>query len=837
MKNRYLFGTLAVSALFASCSNELETVVENVEQEIALEEVVGATLVSKGGSINLNGMESRATNGAFLKGDKLALAWYNVESSVSDEQTLEGWLAAMNSYASITEANKRIFANHKFTAQDGGQTFVTESNVYQGAHFVYFPYQYEPKIAKKVVDVNSLAFDAKPADDKNSTSDASYDMANKAFYLSAQDFLMAGENGNINEETGVLEAEFVLQPVVNALRINATPMFEETSDDLKKLKITKIQVKSGQEVFANALEINPAQIPAVIRDQNGNILVADTRSAIEDYAAEATKTYTKSLDREIAAAYDLSEVRNMNIFTLPTSTSYTGNEGNALSIKVFVESENGIQGEFDIKRNSRNTEENKETIKTLEERLGTTADYTLTKIVKTVAGQWTHNNLKVELTEDNVNFTWDIDGKPQWDDAVALAEEIGKDVEFNLVGDVDFTETINFPSTCKVTVIGEGAMNFKGAEMVWPAGANVDLTNASVKIASGTTLTINGAKGARNELDANVTNEGTIVLNEYGTVKTVDNLKGRIEVKYGSYVITGENKGIVAYVLTGKDKAREINNLININTVEGIASVNTLVVNSKKTLDLDLTDPAEAGVYDPYTGTTGNVDEVELEDLSNINVEMNGGSIVGGAKTAVGNISVLKGTNTIKDVIPAGITIEAGATLNIDASVNTSTGIKNELNMEAIDITVKGILNVEAKTHINNLKNTGKVDATGYLLHCVGICDNTGTSIGDVKVCDCGPEVQPTDYEGLETAVYNAFNNWKEITQLDPFDAVAVVNQVNANNNSEAVVNFYNALKAWYDAKVADGILNVNLPERGSVEELHITLYNSMAEAEKKLEF
>ena len=95
MKRNYLFGTLAFAAMLASCNNEIDTVAEVVEQEVAMEEVVGATLVSEGLTIKLDGMDSRAANGLWLAGDKLGLAWYNVESSISVEQTKASWESSM----------------------------------------------------------------------------------------------------------------------------------------------------------------------------------------------------------------------------------------------------------------------------------------------------------------------------------------------------------------------------------------------------------------------------------------------------------------------------------------------------------------------------------------------------------------------------------------------------------------------------------------------------------------------------------------------------------------------------------------------------------------------
>ena len=708
MKKNYLFGSLAFAALLASCSNELETATEAVKQEVAMEEVVGATLVSEGLSIKLNGMESRAANGAWLAGDKLGLAWYNVENSISEEQTTTSWALAMENYATLTEQNYRIFANHKFTAQEGSSEFVTESNVYQGAHFVYFPYKYESKISKKVVDVNSDAFSVKPEGDTANASDESFDMANKAFQLSAQDFI-----SEVNED-GVLEQEFVLEPMVNSLRIKATPKFEDSSDDLKKLTIKRIEVKSTQDVFSNQLTINPAEVPAVVLDEENEIDHEATKLALNTYAMNASgKEYTKTLTRNVEAVYDLTATRNMNIFTLPTKSGYTGGEGNGLSIKVYVESENGLQGNFDIKRNSRNTTTNKTTINTLEERLGATSPYTLQGIVKTTAGKWTHTNLNVELTENNVNFTWNIADINQWNDAVALASEIGKDVEFNLVGDVEFEgTTVNFP-TCKLTVVGSKALVLKGAAMEWPADANVDLTAANIIVEEGTTLAINGTAEKRNALVANVTNKGTIALNEYAKISKkdngqIENANARIEVKYGSYVYA--NSGIVAFEVETETPAYQINNLItddNTDTDDGQALVNTLVVNEGEVLNLSASSEAKT-TYDPYSGTTITVPAVYLTSLSAIDIEMNGGSIIAGVhdEKSVNNVDVKSGVNVIKDATIVGnLNVATGAEVTIDATEHShgTSLVKHE--KEIGEILNDGLITAATTVVTNNIDN------------------------------------------------------------------------------------------------------------------------------------
>ena len=276
MKKQYLFSALAFSAFLASCSNEIETVAESVKPEAEMEEVVGATLVSKGMSIDVNGPESRQTKEGWEETDLLGMGWYNVGDRISDEQTIAGWEATM---ANPSYTEHRIFANHKFI------NFATESNVYQGAHFVYFPYQRETKIQQKVVKANALDYAVSAAE---SMTDAEYDLYNRAFQLSAQDFV----SGNDVDDNGELKKQFRLSPMVNGMTVNAIPTLEETATAIKGLKVTSVEILSQQNgTFAEVFAIKPNLIPAVVRTEEGDIDGTATDAALDAYIKGAEKSY------------------------------------------------------------------------------------------------------------------------------------------------------------------------------------------------------------------------------------------------------------------------------------------------------------------------------------------------------------------------------------------------------------------------------------------------------------------------------------------------------------------------------------------------------------------
>ena len=791
MKKQYLFGVLAVSAAFASCNNEIETVTENMKPEAEMEKVVGATLVSKGMSIDVNGMESRRTGEGWEETDLLGMGWYNVNpTSISQEQTKADWEATMSN---SLWSEHRIFANHKFI------NFATESNVYQGAHFVYYPYQRETKIQQKVVKANALDFAVSSAEGMD---DALYDMYNRAFYLSAQDFVA----GNDVNENGELEKAFRLSPMVNGITIKAVPTLEETATSIKGLKIASVDIYSSQAPFAETFAIKPNLIPAVVRNPETNeIDGAKTDEALDAYIKGAEKTYVQHAVRNVAADYDLSAQRNINVFTFPTNKEFKdyANNGNKYTemITVNVVSEHGLTGSFSIGSSSVHTAKNKAAIQTLNGYLGTGKAASLQNVVRLSDGTWTTIALTTELDESNLTMNYNINNIDQWNDAVALASEIGKDATFTLVGDVDFTgTTVNFPS-CKLTVVGDKALVLKGVEMEWPADANVDLTAANITVEEGTTLAINGVEEMRNTLAANVTNKGTIALNEYAKISKkdnaqIENVNGRIEVKYGSYVYA--DGGIVAFEVETETPAYQINNLITDDSTDaddGQALVNTLVVNEGQVLDLCASNEAET-TYDPYAGIVTTVPAATLDNLSNINIEMNGGTLKSaiGLGKSVKNIKVLEGQNNAiwNTNVNGALFVESGvATVDAEA-VN---GVKTSVKIGSINVTSKLVANVTIYTKdIANPKGATTVVTDSYVIWYTGEYTQGGSATGKILKSGTGASIGSTTYATLQEAFNNVTDGESIKLEAGVYDQEIVLSDAkeitleSASGNPEDVV-------------------------------------------------
>ena len=293
MKQKVLLSACALAACLGACTNDdyvLEQAANgNAGTTTTVGEVVGADLASRGMNIVLDGegIATRAGNGYWEKGDRFGLAWYNYQlngagnaaediKAVQDSTTWAGnWM--------VKAVDNNIYANHIFTYNNG--SFSTQSDVYQGAYFVYYPYERQSSasgITNKVINVNAA----------EQTGNFAEERWNKALQLSAQDFIKAGVGVDENEQ---LTRNFLLSPAVNVLSVNATPdtkIVGETDaiNFLKNLAVTELTVNaggnaSGNEVFATKATLQPIYIPNVTKEAD-NVTI-DEEQTLEDLDAAA----------------------------------------------------------------------------------------------------------------------------------------------------------------------------------------------------------------------------------------------------------------------------------------------------------------------------------------------------------------------------------------------------------------------------------------------------------------------------------------------------------------------------------------------------------------------
>ena len=142
MKVKFLLSTLAFGAALVACNNEDILVNENV----AADEIVGAKLLGKGLTMGIGteDTESRATANGWENGDVAGIAWVT-DGSATDSQA--GKL--------LSNVGTTVWSNHFYQYNQG--VWSTRSNIYEGWHFAYRPYQHQKNAGQLEIVVNGKA--------------------------------------------------------------------------------------------------------------------------------------------------------------------------------------------------------------------------------------------------------------------------------------------------------------------------------------------------------------------------------------------------------------------------------------------------------------------------------------------------------------------------------------------------------------------------------------------------------------------------------------------------------------------------------------------------------
>ena len=685
---KYLLGTMALSALVVGCSQE--ELVPQVSEEIKVQEmntVVGHDLV---GPIAINvGEQTRAANGAWQAGDKFGLAWFDIAGDITAEQKKDAWDATSSS---------NIYGNHLFSWVEG--VFKTQTNVYQGAHFVYFPFEYVSQIGPKTVDLNKKPLAASEDDQQ---TDDQYDRYNNAFHMSTADFIAKDDAKGLE-----LRKAFYLSPVVNALRIQATPEGKfKDAEVLKNLQITSYSIEVAEEakVFEDKFEIVTADIPMAVyeKDEDGNetdkLDEEANKAKLDEYAIEKLEATEKTykLSRKVAATYTMAEMHEMPIYTLPVA-GYTSDNKN-VKIIVNIKTKTGLTGYFTINNPDglADVNANVTAINKLHKAMLDGGD--LTEIVRTDAGKWTPFNLKVELSEANFTLNDTVTTFAEWEDAVAIYEALGIDAELIVDGAINFYKTIPTLTNKMITAVTtkNGSINITGA-VTLPNNERLNLNNATVKVKKedGILGILTIEDGVKLPI-ASVTNEGIIILGDRSQLgdkdgKGINNKAGRVNVTYGSYAYMSEgNEGIVAYNVENDDTYTQLENLISLNNKGGLASVNTFVVgydgNQRVTLNLNGSKAGEDN-NDPYNPEDGALST--MPGLEKITIEMEGGVLTkgNGSERTVKEIVVVKGLeNEIIGVkVANNLTVNSGTKADMKGG-SVSGNITNMGTLDMMDVT------------------------------------------------------------------------------------------------------------------------------------------------------
>ena len=718
--NKKLFFAAALPLVLASCNNELETI--SVEEQTNSTEIVGAKLVSEGLTINVNqgDVQSRLDASGWKNGDQVGLAWYNIKSHIYDVQVGNTF-----DWAGILDTDSKVYGNHKFIYNGG--LFETQSNVYEGAHFAYYPYAYQKQAAQLTFEANAAV----------QTAGFEADLFANSLHISAQDTILA-----TSVEEGQVAKSFDLVRMVNTLKFQLKSEELADADYMSTLPITGVKLsvfEAGEPNghFYTTASLNPSKLPVAKyddeedTDEDGVVgydaietkagLYGATVFGTDATAAVQLSGQTKEVTTTVNnPAYTLGNAQSdVRMFLFPTKAQATTIPAGAIAVRVYVPG-----GYFTIKYEAsaaNTTAQNQATLKELREYLSsgfTTGGKTYKASVlgngatKDAEKNALTKGLKFDLLKKNFTADFsDIKTLPEWNGAVVIADELGYvNPTFTVTKPIEFTEgEIKTPANgVKVVTNTTGGATGKlvvKSAITWPSNltATVESVKANVEVATNATLTVLDGKSLT---DAAVTNYGTIVAGFNAELENIDNTDGRIEVVYGSFVtVDPAQKGIIAYEVAQDEAMYKINNLMK--TTEG-ASVNTLVLNDGVNFNLSKIDGI-TNDNDPYVETILGGSKLSIDQAKTLDIELKGGKLQANVNSGyfVNDIKVISGSaNEITNVdVEGDLTVAQNATVVVDNGVNT-LGTKNSVLVFG-NVENNGNLTIKTDVYCEKVVNKG----------------------------------------------------------------------------------------------------------------------------------
>lgn len=673
MKRNYFLPALFVAAAFTACTQE-ELVVNNATNDTF--EVVGGKLLGDGFTADLNSVSAtrvgldESGNAKYVEGDKAGIGWVVGNGAVNADQTS----------VLLPNVYNTLYANHMLLHD--GKRFNSHSNVYEGWHFAYRPYQYMQKPSMLTVKVNpELAVAGTDENLKVDQYDKMPSFSNAAFV----------DGDKVDEETGMVEVEFPLQFIANAIRpvLNVDAKFTE-NEPYNGLAITGITLSAGDgnNIFADELLVQPKGLKE-IEDAEGKANVISEEYFGDDKAFKPV-TLTNSVKTVINhESYTLGEpTSTARMFLAPTQTA---GDLSDLSFRIDVET-----GYFLIDASDADAT-NKASIAMMQAMLkgGYTSDkgtkFDLTKLgnkIKTVP---------LNLTAENFHTDYVVSNYDEWTKCVTLANTLATEsVEFVLAADADITFDSENPMTptvgnltLKIADGGDPQITIDG-EVTWP-------TNITVKNNGNTdwlTVTVNPEA----VLLVNSTLNGYVRIVNNGTIKAESAAylggglrnKNEVVVALGAGIHENAEFGKISYIVPLNYDLEAIQTLI------GSAHVNNLKIG--KGYELNCASPL---------------------DLGGIHLEINGGTV----------------TSEGYAVTAESVTLAGGSITNVDVAKDMTVKEVADANSYAGELNVAGNVIVEAKAALSMenvsiagaLTNDGNVQISADLCTTIGSIVNNGT--------------------------------------------------------------------------------------------------------------
>ncbi len=648
-KKIFFAATVAAAALTACTSEEaLESVANKPVVEAG--EVVGAKLAGTGISVVADNGEAD-TRAGWSSTDKIGLAW--IDNGTGDITSDQGTALAGSGYGT------KLYANTILTTADGGKTFTSNSNVYEGAYFVYTPWQYVKMASQMVINPNAAT----------QTADVATERYANLPWISGLKFIAADKN----IEKGQVSTKFTISPVANTIIVRTTPD-SKVSAALGDYSITMMDIYNPTTwSFPGELTLDPNMLP------EDGCTTAEMDDVVKNMTY--TTTFSKSLKTNIAAEYGkISKGNNeFRAFTMPVMDGYGLQYVQVYFHVTSADAEIGKIGEFKVDKSSVG---NAADIQKLDEGLCLPSAWravTLTQILRGENGNPAAGyaiKLALNAADFDLTLANDVKNLKRWNAVVDAWEKLGKagQLEVTVTGEVEFDGDIKVPANgVKVKVAG-GSLSLKeGAKATLPEKlVGDDTAYPEFTVKKNAELTV--SKDTQLPTDFMVFKteaDGKIILSSIKSkINVQGNNAGTIEIKQGAASKTEaatvlNPSGKIVYMIDEAD----LNDEGQIYNVEANASITEVVLAGKKvttTQNLPVVNVTAAGSQIETKGVnTASIVIAEGADLK-VTVKENGtlnigGNVDGKGKLTVAGSGKVTGTST---VVASTITlvVEAGVT-------------------------------------------------------------------------------------------------------------------------------------------------------------------------------
>lgn len=682
MKTTKLFFALAIAASLAACTKEV--LVEPEKAVDSFDDIKGAKVVANGFSIDpMSEAQTKVTveNGvpSWSDGDNAGVAWFvNAAGKVTDSQAA----------VPLNKLSATAYANHKLEYGEG--RFQSNSNVYEGWHVAYYPYQ-------EMVRPDELTFTVNPVMDKkiNSNDDYGRELYENNILLSSAYHISNDVEGSVKVKDGVIQETMPLHFLTNILRPRFTLAPEFTAKEIKDLQIVSVTLSvKNNNLFAPTLTVNPAYFPTAGDgfEEEDFGKTGDKVALLADDASY-TNSVTTIVSTENPEDYKLgAESLNFRMFIAPVPAPATALTAASFTVKVTLSDESS----FTLQAGNDTESKNYKTFEKLAWCLNNDAKAqgnNLQTVNVDKNGILNPINLDLDLTVADYSLQHKAADYDEWCTAIDLAAAMGaEEVAIKVIGEIGFdTEhplyTGDFESI-KVTSGTKAVLAFAN-DITWSDKITLSKKVPVVVKADGV-LTV-GEKGLTTT--GKITNDGTIVLVEGAKLpkgSIVNN--GTIKVSVGSEIVAPTGAGKVVYTVDGTVVTAVIDDLI------AKASLNTLVVNANLESDTAL-------------------------DWSALTVEMIKDAVLRADVTAAA-IKVNEGEHAINGNITApAVTVAEGASLSVDGNING-------------DVTVDGTADFNSTVINGALTINGDVTlaAEPYDVMNVTIITNNGDLVANTDV-------------------------------------------------------------------------------------------------------